>query len=276
MPNNAHHWLGYSNPDKQRIYSSKLVLKGTEQTYKAGMCICHAPSSADYFNFLKYLHPQELDYYKTLPVEKRKRSFSLGRYSAKKALSALTGESDLQCTLIERGLFNHPVLVNPNHQNIQVSISHCDDIGVALAFPEALPMGIDVEKVDPDKNKVLESQMTEKEKELIKSTPCSYSTLLVVLWTAKEALSKVLKTGLMSPFTISEISSLTVGQGTMVCNFRNFAQYKGIAFNLGCYMHTIVYPKSTEIQFNLNGLKDTFDYMESPDEQNIGINRRLF
>lgn len=274
MLNNIQCWPGHENITRKRVYSSKLSLKATERTFKAGMCICQLHSTADYADLLQYLHPQELDYYKMLPVEKRKRSFSLGRYSAKRALSALVGESDLQGTLIERGFFNHPVVVNPSNKNIQVSISHCDDIGAALAFPESFPMGIDVEKVDPDKNNVLESQMTEKEKELIKSFPWSYSALLVLLWTAKEALSKVLKTGLMAPLEISEVSRLTVEDGAITGNFKNFGQYKGISYNLGCYMLTIVYPKSTQIQFNFNALKNTFDYMELSDEHNFGLKRR--
>ena len=259
---------------RKRVYSGKLSLKAMERTFKAGMCICHLHSAADYAELLQYLHPQELDYYEMLPVEKRKRSFSLGRYSAKRALSALVGESDFQGTLIERGFFNHPVVVNPSNKNIQVSISHCDDIGAGLAFPESFPMGIDVEKMDPDKNNVLESQMTEKEKKLIKSFPWSYSALLVLLWTAKEALSKVLKTGLMAPFEISEVSRLTVEDGAIIGNFKNFAQYKGISFNLGRYMLTIVYPKSTKIQFNSTVLKNTFDYMDLSHEHDFGLNRK--
>ena len=268
--NNTPPILEHKNLTRQRIYFNKLELKSTKQTFKAGLCLCQLHKTADYSALLQHLHPQELDYYKTLPVEKRKKSYSIGRYSAKKALSALVGEKNLQSTFIDRGLFNHPIVVIPNNQNIQVSISHCDEIGAALAFPEALPMGIDVERVDPDKKKVIESQMTENEKELIKSFPHSYNTLLVLLWTAKEALSKILKTGLMTPFKISEISALTVKQETMVCNFKNFAQYKGLSFNLGCYMHTIVFPKNTDINFNFNMLKDTFNYMESSAEHNVG------
>jgi 4'-phosphopantetheinyl transferase len=262
--------LGYTDFTSPRIYADKLVLKSTKQTYKAGLCLCRLHKTSDYSALLQYLHPKELDYYKTLPAEKRKKSYSIGRYSAKKALAILVGEENLKNTFIDRGLFNHPIVVIPSNQNYQVSISHCDDIGAALAFSEALPMGIDVERVDPDKKKVIESQMTEKEKELIKSLPHSYSTLLVLLWTAKEALSKILKTGLMTPFKISEISALTVNQETLVCNFKNFAQYKGLSFHLGGYMYTIVFPKNTEIQFNFNWLKNTFDYMESSDEHNAG------
>lgn len=54
-------------------------------------------------------------------------------------------------------------------QNIQVSISHCDAIGFSTAFPEAHPMGIDVEKISPDRTDVILSQITPTEQSLLKN-----------------------------------------------------------------------------------------------------------
>lgn len=266
----------YADFNMQRTYTSKLLLKGMEETFKAGICICHLPITADYLEVLQYLHSQELNYYETLTVEKRKKSYLLGRYSAKHAVSALVGEENPQNILIKQGFFNHPIVINTNNQNVQVSISHCDDIGAAVAFPEAIPMGIDIELLDPNKTNVLESQMTEKEKKLIKSFPYSYSAMLILLWTAKEALSKVLKTGMMTPFQVYEINYLTVKHSCIVSSFKNFTQYKGISFNLGCYVCTIVHPKSTEIFLNINYLKNVFNFEELQDEQNFCLNRTLF
>lgn len=254
----------YANINMQRrTYKSELLLNGVEEMFKAGICICHLPAIEDYFEALQYLHPQELNYYKTLIVEKRKKSYLLGRYSAKKAISALVGEENPQNTLIKQGFFNHPVVISINNQNVQVSISHCEDVGAAIAFPEALPMGIDIERVNPHITNVLESQMTEKEIELSKLFPYSYDTVLILLWTAKEALSKVLKTGMLTPSQIYEIKSLTVKHSCIVSKFKNFTQYEGISFNLGCYVCTIIHPKNTETFLNLNYLKNVFNFEES-------------
>jgi phosphopantetheinyl transferase (holo-ACP synthase) len=102
--------------------------------------------------------------------------------------------------------------------------------------------------------------MTEKEKGLINSFPYSYSAMLIVLWTAKEALSKVLKTGMMTPFYVYEINKITAKNKYVISDFKNFAQYKGISFNLGSYVCTIVYPKSTEIYLNITYLKKVFNF----------------
>lgn len=265
----------YMNINIRRMYTSELLLKGMEETFKAGICICHLPVIEDYLKVLQHLHPQELNYYETLIFEKRKKSYLLGRYSAKQAICAFVGEENPRNTLIKHGFFNHPIVTNTNNQNVQVSISHCDDIGAAVAFPEDFPMGIDVERIDLNKANVLESQMTEKEKELIKSFPYSYSTMLIFLWTVKEALSKVLKTGMMTPFHIYEINSLTVEHSCMVSNFKNFAQYKGILFNLGYYVCSIVHPKSTKIHLDIDYLKDTFNFERSQDEQDTYLNQAL-
>lgn len=244
-----------------KTYTSKLLLKNTEETFKAGICICHFPNEmSDYLEVLQHLHPQELNYYETLVVENRKKSYLLGRYSAKQAVFSLVGLSNPQNTFIKQGFFNQPIFINNYNKNVQVSISHCEDIGAAVAFPEDLPMGIDVERIDQSKTNILESQMTENEIALIKSFPYPYITMLVLLWTVKEALSKVLKTGLMTPFHIYEINMLMVKHNNIVSNFENFGQYKGLSFNLGRYVYTIVYPKNTEIDLDINYLKNTFEF----------------
>lgn len=261
--------LDYTKLNMQRTYTTGFLLKGVEEKFTAGICICHLPISSDYLGVLQHLHPQELSYYKTLTVEKRKKSYLLGRYSAKQAVSAFVGEENPQNILIKQGFFNHPIVISANNQNVQVSISHCEDMGATVAFPEAVPMGIDVEWVDPQKTNVLESQMTEKEKALIKSFPNSYNAMLVLLWTAKEALSKVLKTGLLTPFHIYEIDYLTANHSCIISNFRNFTQYKGISFNLGCYVCTIIHPKSIEICLNINHFKNVFNFEEPQHEQKM-------
>lgn len=56
---------------------------------------------------------------------------------------------------IDRGILHQPLIVHPAALNLQVSISHCDELGAALVFPEALPMGLDVEHIRPARQAVL-------------------------------------------------------------------------------------------------------------------------
>lgn len=244
------------------VYLEKLDLVRPEKTYKAALCCFFYPPKADYRELIPYLHLQERNYYNKLRFEKRIRTYLMGRFVAKHAVASLTGEENLTNISIQSGIFTQPV-VTPNQGNIQVSITHCDPLGAALAFPEAHPMGIDLEKISFNKKEVLESQITKTEKERISDWPFSYGTGLTLLWTAKEALSKTLKTGLMTPFEIFEISEAEVYEDYTICYYKNFAQYKVLSFTIGSYMCSIVHPFKTGVRFDLNSLKRRFALLES-------------
>lgn len=246
-------------------YLAELILTRPEQVFKAYGCFCFYPLWEHYQGIITNLHPEERKYYDSLKFEKRIRSFLIGRYAAKKAVAALTGEASLAKILIQAGVFTQPIVTLPGHPNIQVSISHCDHLGTALAFPEAHPLGIDIEKIHLDKNDVLERQMTSAEIELIKTQPDSYESMLNVLWTAKEALSKVIKTGLMTPLKIYEINKMEYHDDYFMSYYKNFGQYKTISFKIGNYICAIVHPMKTRLEMNIAALQSSLNVFE-PEE----------
>ncbi|WP_165792004.1 4'-phosphopantetheinyl transferase family protein [Desulfocucumis palustris] len=175
------------------------------------------------------------------------------------AISLLTGEDNLKKILIQQGIFNQPVNCYYNTGNIQVSIAHSDELGAAIAFPEASPMGIDVEKIDPKKTEVLQSQITKEEFVLFKNLHLSCEKILTLLWSTKESLSKVLKTGLTIPFQIYEISAIEVYQNHVITYFKNFRQYRTVSFTLGRYICSISYPKLLDLKFDVQSMNFLFD-----------------
>lgn len=243
-------------------YLDELILTRPEQVFKANSCFCFYPLWEHYEGIIAHLHPDERKYYESLRFEKRMRSFLIGRYAAKRAVAALTGETDLTKILVQSGIFTQPIVTLPGHQNIQVSISHCDHWGIALAFPEVHPLGVDIEKIHLDKNEVLEKQMTPIEIELIKTQPDSYETMLTVLWTAKEALSKVIKTGLMTPMKVYEINKMEYQDHSFMSYYKNFGQYKTISFKIGDYVCAIVHPMKTELDMNITALQSNFKVVD--------------
>ena len=255
---------------KRCIYVDEFDLIRPENIFKATFCCSYFSSLADYKEIIKYLHPQEHNYYNTLKHEKRIRSYLMGRFVAKKAVAALSGKENLTNIYIQPGIFTQPIVVS-DKQNIQVSITHCDDFGAGLAFPEAHPMGIDLEKISHDKRYVLERQITKAEKELISSCPFSYMAGLTLLWTVKEALSKVLKTGLMTPFEVFEISKIELYDEYAICYYQNFTQYKAISFTVYRYMCSIVHPLKTKIQLDIPSFKKNFAFIESLNEVEITV-----
>jgi 4'-phosphopantetheinyl transferase len=234
---------------KHNLYIDEFNLIRSEKKFKATLCYCYFSGNADYKTVIPYLHPYENNYFSKLKFEKRAKSYLVGRYTAKEAIAFLTGEGNLANILIESGVFTQPVVAS-NGKNTQVSISHCDDFGAALAFPEAHPMGIDLEIISSKQREALEGQVTEWEKQQIISLPFAYDAGLTLLWTAKEALSKVMKTGLMTPFHVFSISSMERSKHFIMCYFENFPQYKALCFPIGRYMCAIVYPLKTELGFD--------------------------
>lgn len=247
------------------IYLNELTLTRPEQVFKANGCFCFYPLWEHYQEIIKYLHPEERQYYDSLKFEKRMRSFLIGRYAAKRAVAALTGETDLAKILVQAGVFTQPIVTLADHQNIQVSISHCDHLGTALAFPEAHPLGIDLERIHLDKNDVLEKQMTAGEIELIKTQPDFYEAMLTLLWTAKEALSKVIKTGLMTPMKIYEINKMEHYGSYFLSYYKNFGQYKTISFKIGNYICAITHPMKTKLDMDIAAFQSNFKVVDLPE-----------
>lgn len=118
-----------------------------------------------------------------------------------------------------------------------------------MAFPEAVPLGIDVEMVNFGKTHVLAAQATDQEKALVGDLPFPYPDMLTLLWTAKEALAKALKIGLTASYHIFEIGQIEVGPSSIVCRFKHLRQYKTTSFNLSNYICSIAYPARTDIVF---------------------------
>lgn len=233
-----------------RAHTEALILKRPEGNLKAAICFFHLPVSVSLEGLGEDLHHQEAAYYSTLKFETRQRSYLIGRYAAKQAVASLVQEKDLRKILIEQGIFSQPVVRCGDERNIQVSITHCEELGAAVAFPEAHPMGIDLQEIDAKRREVIESQATAAEKKIVSSLSCPYDTLLTLLWTAKEALSKVIKTGLTSPFTIFEMRTIEIQEDFFVGYFRNFAQYKTLSFEIDHHVCSLVFPKKTQIEID--------------------------
>ncbi len=235
---------------ENNLHFEYLNLENSDKIFKAVLCFYLFSIPEDYKTLPLFLHPQEGKYYESLQFERRIKNFLLGRYVAKNAVGAFTGEKSLKNILIEAGIFAQPVVISAK-PNVQVSITHCGDLGAAVAFPEAHPMGIDLEVIDYKNRRVLEGQMTEAEKKKISRCFSHYDSGLTLLWTAKEALSKVFKTGMLSPLKLFEATNIECFGEHVITRFANFKQYKAMSMQIGDYFCTIVYPVKSELRFTM-------------------------
>ena len=175
----------------------------------------------------KLLGESETAYFSSLRFARRQGSYLLGRYAAKAALSAVLSEPELRAIEIERGVFEQPVVRCDRDGGWEVTISHTEDLAVALAYPAGHPMGIDLEQIDPGQHETILSQLSEREIEWLKLRSAERLQFATGLWAAKESLSKVLQTGLMANIRVYDLAEFNViDSREWEGFFENFAQYK--------------------------------------------------
>lgn len=190
-----------------------------------------------------FLNQAELAHWQTLRVENKRQSALQGRIAAKRALGAALGEDDFTKIEIARGTFGQPLVRHPRALGIDVTLSHAHGLAVALAYPDALPMGIDLEQVAAASAQTVlaEMQLSEAERVWLAQQgaapfPIDQATACGMLWSAREALGKSLKTGLNSPLGVFALDKLDpvkldpvgdstgaqAGTGTWIGQYINF------------------------------------------------------
>jgi 4'-phosphopantetheinyl transferase len=194
------------------------------------------------------LGPSEAAYFSTLSYARRQKSYLLGRYAAKFALKDLLSEPDLRAIEIVRGAFEQPIVQYHRNGGWGITISHADSLAIALAYPAGHPMGVDVERIDQARQEAIFSYLSPQESGWTEGSADNRQALATALWAAKEALSKVLTTGLMSPVTIYNLSEFSqIDSGMWEGLFENFAQYKVRVWAGSSYALSVVMPKKSMI-----------------------------
>lgn len=191
------------------------------------------------------LDREEHHHFKLLSDNRLKESFLRSRFICKMSVANYTHAENLLAVKIRYGVFNQPLLDGPN----SVSISHSEKFAACIVFPDELPMGLDLETIRIDAEEIIESQLTKEEIHFARSLPEEIKYSYTRYWTTKEALSKVLKTGLTIPFQLLEIEKVEFGKGFDISYFKNFIQYKSITYTIRDIMISLVLPAATN--FNL-------------------------
>jgi phosphopantetheinyl transferase (holo-ACP synthase) len=104
-------------------------------------------------------------------------------------------------------------------------------------------MAIDIEELSLGREGAIKSQLSPAEIKFFGGLQYGY----IMAWTIKEALSKVLLTGLTTSFLIYEISEIIAHQGMYVAKFHNFPQYQVLTFCQNNIILSLVLPKQLQI-----------------------------
>lgn len=220
--------------------------KSSEGIQSARIAIYELDCDPQTIELVKFLSDDEYNFFTRIKNHTAKNSYLCGRYVAKNALLDLTKTYDPKTFSIGNGIFGQPVVSVAQFSNLQVSISHSSKYFAALAFFEECPMAIDVEEMNSERNSSAITQMTNYEiYEIIPKIDIINPALL--LWTAKEALSKVLRTGLHVDFKVFEVDRIYYQNGNFVGNFKNFSQYKFTSYSNQNLILTTVIPEKTDL-----------------------------
>ncbi len=153
-----------------------------------------------------WLTPEEQLRLHLLKIPKRRADWRLGRWTAKsavRALEALQGRhlsfTDIEIRVLPSGAPR--AYVGPAGFNI--SITHRDGMGVCVVSRTELPLGCDIETVEPRDAAFICDYFTAEEQDCIRRAPDPGSAykLVALFWSAKESVLKALQLGLRCPLT---------------------------------------------------------------------------
>lgn len=205
----------------------ELSLQYGRTRYRAAISVaCAAELIALELNVGRLLHSNEVAYLQRLCHVPRRQSYILGRVAAKRAIGLVVHQLPWHRIDIATGVFGQPVVRLAVENCPDVSISHCEGLGVAVAFAPELPVAIDVERCTAATARAARKLLNAGEAGLLAQCGWDDVVTITVQWTAKEALSKVMKFGLTVPPEILCISSVEIIDAqSVVLGFRNFPQY---------------------------------------------------
>ncbi len=137
------------------------------------------------------LSQREQAFYQTLKLPKRQTEWFGGRLALKKLLAAYTGKALPDFTLLAKDRIGKPIItVGEKEFHIPFSLTHSNGYAVAAIAPDVKYIGIDLEKIAP--------RINAWKRDFFHSSELTQEGdgFLTSLWTQKEALVKLLGSGL--------------------------------------------------------------------------------
>lgn len=179
-------------------------------------------------------------------IDKKRNEFILGRYSMKTAISHFSNTMNKHDVEVEYGILNYPI-IKDNVLGIEVGLTHCNSRAIAMAYSNRIMLGIDIEQVDENRIDLLDKIALPQEKELYHGVALEYDAFLTLLWTAKEALSKAIKTGFTCDMDIFQIRSIKYIQNAYLVEYVHFPAFQGVVKVKEDYIVTLAYIKKLDI-----------------------------
>lgn len=231
-------------PEKE--FSRSLLWRREGGTHGAHLVLARRNAADLESDAANWLSEREQGVLAGFRFAKRRGDWLAGRYCAKAALVAWRGGGPAKEVEVAAGVFGQPLVRDARRPGARVGVAHAAGWGAAIAFGDDHPLGLDLEAIDPERSEVIRSQMTERELTAAAAWAPDEATRLTWLWTAKEALSKALGTGLLTPLAVYEVTGIGQEGGWLTAEFSNFGQYRVRTTFFAGMAFSIVAPKRSE------------------------------
>jgi 4'-phosphopantetheinyl transferase len=209
---------------------------------------CLSFASGDIYSDLKkdpssFLHSDEISYFNAIRTEKRKKSFIMGRYACKIALSNLLKDPFMNDLDIVNGVFGQPFLRYHSNYVPEISITHASEYAFSIALEPGYNVAVDVEiLLDSDIDR-FESSLSCREKVLMKGISPAPDAASSVFWSSKEAVSKLIGTGFTAEMDIFELSGIVEIDDEIYCSrYKNFRKILCWSFIAGKMVLSVAMP----------------------------------
>ncbi|MNO12296.1 4'-phosphopantetheinyl transferase superfamily protein [compost metagenome] len=216
------------------VRKMKFELEGPESMYRLNICVVSLPPED---GPLDYLSTVEREQYFSFKYPKRRNSYLLSKLSCKMAVAS--DDDDLTAIVIHHGVMRQPIVEGSERR---ITITHCDTMGAAIDYDPRLLIGVDIELVDIKAMDALARITSTEEHMLVHELGLQPSTFLTLLWTAKEAMSKVIQTGFTVPTELFEVKECVWKERCIISQFKNFPPFKAISILREKYVFTLVLP----------------------------------
>jgi len=198
------------------------------------------------------------------PSRSRVIEFVTGRHCVRQAIASYeqkTGHHDINIGI---GVWGYPFIQG---SDLNISIAHTDKCVIAICTNGAFPAGIDMEEHKPSNDALILSQLNDAEKKLLSTFP-GHSEGLHILWAAKEAVAKALRTGFRVAMPFFEVSGVSKKQDGWHIYFDTIGVLSVIAVNTGSGVLALALPTGSSV---INGFEifSAVTNIHSPQKQNL-------
>jgi 4'-phosphopantetheinyl transferase len=132
-----------------------------------------------------------------LRYERRRTDWRLGRYTAKCTVGSWLDIAPERVSVLAAPDGAPEAWIDDEPAPVSLSLSHRDGTSVAVVCGPDTQIGCDLELIEPRSDAFVREWLDEEEQRVLEATPAPQRPLLAnVIWSAKEAATKVLREGL--------------------------------------------------------------------------------